>query len=391
MKNLFQKEENQINGKENSIFQVFWKESDLINFSGKFSSLFHDILNLLNTVLVVLVQLCDPKFCNFERFINNILKLVVRNVNLSYLSDVLPIYPETLLYMIRCNYNYDLISKELENRNLNQSKTSKSNDKSEKTSPENNLKQSHEKSGEILQEEKTISGLDPTKKENQEKSADFFEVLTLNENSVSEIISQHKTMDKSANFLSKTNDNQSPPSEEFKASDKSNSLGSSLKSSKPSMIKIKCLSSPLKYSLEYLDHFNIDFLKHEPQEEHKNRHHSTIFNYICSFYCLKKEIGEERCRKISKNLNKLDVLDEESVKKFCNLNTRNVLQKIRFLQKFFSEDNAKVWDIYNLERSIGEVEDEKINEVYKILENGTKEEILIVLKNYKQFNPNLKK
>ena len=83
-------------------------------------------------------------------------------------------------------------------------------------------------------------------------------------------------------------------------------------------------------------------------------------DYICSIYCLKTEFSDESCSKIVKELM---FFNEMRFTKFCNGNARKNSEKLNLLQNFFNENKIKVWDIYQLGKSIGEVEDKWKNEL----------------------------
>ena len=372
---------------------VFWEKNDLLNKNGQpFSSLFYDILSLFNEVLLVTLYLCQPQFNIFQNFINNILETIVKNVVLKNLNQMLR--HKTLESI---NHNYDLISKELEQRNkdsIHHSEISKSVDKNEKEMTENPKNELLKSGG--LEEQKKEDNIEVKIQENQVQMSNHIEnldPLILKKNCDSEIIVQNNPLEKSTQSnepqkiegLSKTMDLSTSKdgvllasqeeskkfetkallkSEESKSSDMQSSLGASLKPSISSSIKITFLSSPKLYSLEYLDEFNIDFFQHQPQEAPaKNWNYSTIMDYICSIYCLKSKFSDENCCKIS---TKLKLLDGKSFTKLCNLNAKKNWKRINLLQNFFSELNTKVWDIYQLEKNIDDLEEERKNEILPV-------------------------
>ena len=69
-------------------------------------------------------------------------------------------------------------------------------------------------------------------------------------------------------------------------------------------------------------------------------------------------------------INNLKALDESEFDRYCKVKAKNLSQKSDLLRKFFGKNNVEVWDIYQLEKNFDNLENNKINEVDKIIETG---------------------
>ena len=119
LNNLFQKGEDKLKG--NSTFHVFWEIKDVYYKEGNLSSTMFDLLNLLNQTLIVLSLFCDPMLGIFKKFKYQIFHLIVKNLDLKFVDQTFygtQIKPEKLDEL---HYNYNIIFKELERLQSEQS------------------------------------------------------------------------------------------------------------------------------------------------------------------------------------------------------------------------------------------------------------------------------
>ena len=357
MNHLFEK----IRGfKNRNTYDVFWEKNDYYDKEGRpLSDVVKDLLNLLNQTIYLLSMFCDPKLSIFNEFKIPVYQLVVKNFDPDFLY---PNFPPMIVDEIA--YFYGTIKYELEKEEyLKQSNEAKKKEISEKL-------QKAEKTKVNEVEEK--SELEKIKEETKSEKLEANKHDELEKINLTSIPSEK--LHKEESILQKSTESNLNKSTE---SNLKKSTESSLKKSTDSdnkFIKIFCMAAHKKYSFSYLDNFSVKIFSKkrgdqnfETESEYKNPNFSTIYDYIFSVYCLLPTKSQEICKTMAANLK---ALDESEFDRYCKVKAKNLSQKSDLLRKFFGKNNVEVWDIYQLEKNFDNLENNKINEVDKIIETG---------------------